>query len=60
MHFAFSDEDITLMLDHEGQEFILCHLSKSNKQENLDLNFQMGDSISFFSQGGQASIHLSG
>lgn len=55
----FTDEDVTLMLDHEGQEYILCHLGKSNKQESLDLNFQTGDSISFFSQG-QTAIHLSG
>ncbi len=47
------------MLDHEGQEYILCHLNKTNKQESLDLNFQMGDSISFFSQG-QSAVHLSG
>ncbi|XP_046439087.1 46 kDa FK506-binding nuclear protein-like isoform X4 [Daphnia pulex] len=55
-----NDEDITLLLDYEGQqEYILCHLNKSNKQECLDLNFQAGDSISLFSHG-QASIHLSG
>lgn len=54
------DEDISLLLDYEGQqEYILCHLNKGNKQECLDLNFQAGDSISLFSHG-QASIHLSG
>ncbi len=54
------DEDITLLLDYEGQqEYILCHLNKTNKQECLDLNFQAGDSISLFSHG-QASVHLSG
>ncbi|XP_057373736.1 46 kDa FK506-binding nuclear protein-like isoform X2 [Daphnia carinata] len=55
-----TDEDITLLLDYEGQqEYILCHLNKTNKQESLDLNFQAGDSISLFSHG-QASVHLSG
>lgn len=55
-----TDEDITLLLDYEGQqEYILCHLNKTNKQESLDLNFQAGDSISLFSHG-QASLHLSG
>nr|CAH0105917.1 unnamed protein product [Daphnia galeata] len=55
-----TDEDITLLLDYEGQqEYILCHLNKGNKQESLDLNFQSGDSISLFTHG-QASIHLSG
>ncbi len=58
--FFFLDEDITLLLDYEGQqEYILCHLNKTNKQESLDLNFQAGDSISLFSHG-QASVHLSG
>jgi len=57
---AANDEDVTLMLDYEGQdEFILCHLSKSVKQESLDLNFQAGDSISLSSRGA-ATIHLSG
>lgn len=55
-----TDDDITLLLDYEGQqEYILCHLNKSNKQESLDLNFQQGDTISLFTQG-QSSIHLSG
>lgn len=54
------DEDVTVMLDYEGQqEYILCHLSKTNKQESLDLNFQVGDNISLFTQG-SSTIHLSG
>ena len=58
--FFLADEDVSLLLDYEGQqEYILCHLDKTHKQESLDLNFQMGDSISLFSHG-QASVHLSG
>merc|ERR1712191_27001 len=57
---SVTDEDITLLLDYEGQqEYILCHLNKSIKQESLDLNFQAGDVISLFTQG-KGSIHLSG
>merc|ERR1712071_453770 len=57
---SVTDEDITLLLDYEGQqEYILCHLNKSIKQESLDLNFQAGDAISLFTQG-KGSIHLSG
>ena len=54
------DEDVTVMLDYEGQqEYILCHLGKGNKQESLDLNFQAGDTISLFTQG-SSTVHLSG
>merc|ERR1712071_627897 len=57
---SVTDEDITLLLDYEGQqEYILCHLNKSIKQESLDLNFQAGDVFSLFTQG-KGSIHLSG
>lgn len=56
----FTDEDVTVMLDYEGQqEYILCHLSKMHKQESLDLNLQAGDTISLFTQG-SSTVHLSG
>ena len=57
--FFLADEDITVIVDYEGQEFILCHLDETHSQERLDLNFQKGTSISLFTRG-QEYVHLTG
>jgi len=51
-----------VMISVDGQEYILCHLSKKNAvQQTLDLNFQGGDSLALYVEGqSPLPVHLTG
>ncbi|KAF0311437.1 FK506-binding nuclear protein [Amphibalanus amphitrite] len=53
---------VQVMINVDGQEFILCHLSKNrNPQQTLDLNFQGGDSLALYVDGQSPQpVHLTG
>ncbi|XP_046400260.1 46 kDa FK506-binding nuclear protein [Ischnura elegans] len=61
MDLETGDNEVTsVMLEVGDEKLILCNLSKNKYiQQALDLNFQIGDEISFYSKG-KASIHLTG
>ena len=50
--FFLGEEDVTLVLGYGiNMEFVLCHLSKSHRQECMELKFSPGENIYFFSLG---------
>lgn len=53
---------VQVMINVDGQEFIVCHLSKNrNPQQTLDLNFQGGDSLALYVDGQSPQpVHLTG
>ena len=53
---------VQVMINVDGQEFILCHLSRNrNPQQALDLNFQGGDSLALYVDGQSPQpVHLTG
>ncbi|XP_071449916.1 46 kDa FK506-binding nuclear protein isoform X2 [Hetaerina americana] len=61
MDLETADGEVTsVMLEVGDEKLILCNLSKSKSvQQPLDLNFQVGDEISFYTKG-KASVHLTG
>ncbi|KAG8226992.1 hypothetical protein J437_LFUL000297 [Ladona fulva] len=53
-------EATSVMVEVNDDKLILCNLSKNKcVQQPLDLNFQTGDEISFFTKG-KATVHLTG
>lgn len=52
-------EAVSVNVQVEGGNFILCNLSKTNPQTNLDLIFSEGEKIKFFTTG-KGNVHLTG
>ncbi|XP_037087972.1 46 kDa FK506-binding nuclear protein-like [Pollicipes pollicipes] len=59
---ANANPNTQVMINVDGQEFILCHLNKNrNPQQTLDLNFQGGDSLALYVDGQTpVPVHLTG
>lgn len=57
---AASDGDVQLWFANDEQSYLLCTLRKNTViQKSLNLNFAVGDKVTFFSKG-NGVIHLSG
>lgn len=61
MDLESADQEYTsVILEMNDEKHILCNLNKNKYvQQSLDLNFQTGDQISFFTRG-KSTIHLTG
>jgi len=55
-----NEKPVTLMVQVEQGEFILCNLTKDNPQVSLDLLFSEGEKLKFYTEGGKGSVHLTG
>jgi len=54
-----NNEPVTLNVEVDGSDFILCNLNKNQSQSHLDLIFNEGEKIKFYSTGA-GNIHLTG
>ncbi|BFY98264.1 hypothetical protein BsWGS_01306 [Bradybaena similaris] len=52
-------ENVQVLLQHESTEYLLCTLNGTVLQQNLDLNFETGEQVSFCLNG-SGVVHLSG
>lgn len=53
-------EPVTLLVEHQGQQFILCVLDpKISWQSSLDIMFAAGSDVKFFTRG-SGKVHLTG
>ena len=53
-------ETVSVHVQVETGEFILCNLTKAQPQVNLDLIFSEGEKIKFYTAGGKGNVHLTG
>jgi len=54
------NEPVSVNVQVENGEFILCNLTKSQPQVQLDLIFSEGEKIKFYTAGGKGNVHMTG